>query len=182
VREVGVNQVQVWELLLHWGYCSAVIIVETQCSMFFWIPLLFLTTISYIFHIFNCVIHIFFLQETLIGIFQSLQLNSKWWQILQSHGIVVDPKAFQSSDVSVREAAMTAAVPLLLEKSHYDLGESTALMFVLYLMLSILYCCVLPSFGMEIRVARTDVMVEKSRHTLFMLLNSICFDASLINI
>jgi hypothetical protein len=61
-------------------------------------------------------------EDALLCIFQSLQLNSKWWQVLSAHGIPVDPKAFQSSDSQIRETAMTSAIPLLLEKSGHDLG------------------------------------------------------------
>lgn len=68
-------------------------------------------------------------QEELLGVFQSLQTNAKWWHTLASHGIKIDPRAFQSSIASQREACIRAVVPELLSKSNLNLE------------LAIEYCC-----------------------------------------
>ena len=68
-------------------------------------------------------------QEELLGVFQSLQTNAKWWHTLASHGIKIDPRAFQSSVASQRDACIRAVVPELLSKSHLNLD------------LAIEYCC-----------------------------------------
>lgn len=68
-------------------------------------------------------------QEELLGVFQSLQTNAKWWHTLASHGIKIDPRAFQSSVASQREACIRAVVPELLSKSCLNLE------------LAIEYCC-----------------------------------------
>ena len=68
-------------------------------------------------------------QEELLGVFQSLQTNAKWWHTLASHGIKIDPRAFQSSVATQREACIRAVVPELLSKSDLNLD------------LSIEYCC-----------------------------------------
>lgn len=68
-------------------------------------------------------------QEELLGVFQSLQTNAKWWHTLASHGIKIDPRAFQSSIASQREACIRAVVPELLSKSSLNLD------------LAIEYCC-----------------------------------------
>lgn len=68
-------------------------------------------------------------QEDLLGVFQSLQTNAKWWHTLASHGIKIDPRAFQSSVAAQREACIRAVVPELLSKSNLNLE------------LAVEYCC-----------------------------------------
>lgn len=68
-------------------------------------------------------------QEDLLGIFQSLQTNAKWWHILATYGIKIDPKAFQSSISIQRENCIRSVVPDLLTRSGLDLD------------LAIEYCC-----------------------------------------
>jgi hypothetical protein len=68
-------------------------------------------------------------EEELLGIFQSLQTNAKWWNILATYGIKVDPKTFQSSIASQRELCIRSIVPDLLSRSGLDLD------------LAIEYCC-----------------------------------------
>jgi hypothetical protein len=68
-------------------------------------------------------------EEELLGIFQSLQTNAKWWNILASYGIKIDPKTFQSSIASQRELCIRSVVPDLLSRSGRDLD------------LAIEYCC-----------------------------------------
>jgi hypothetical protein len=68
-------------------------------------------------------------QAELLGVFQSLQTNAKWWHTLASHGIKIDPRAFQSSIASQREACIRAVVPELLSKSNLNLD------------LAVEYCC-----------------------------------------
>ena len=66
-------------------------------------------------------------QETLLGVFQTLQVNAKWWHTLSELGIQIDPRTLQSSDANARELAMKAVVPLLLERSGEDLGTRFAI-------------------------------------------------------
>jgi hypothetical protein len=68
-------------------------------------------------------------QEDLLGVFQSLQTNAKWWHTLASHGIKIDPRAFQSSVASQREACIRAVVAELIQKSGLNLE------------LAVEYCC-----------------------------------------
>lgn len=60
-------------------------------------------------------------QETLLIVFQSLQMNARWWHILSSHGIKIDARAFQSSDSNLRENYMKAVVPDLLTHTNLNL-------------------------------------------------------------
>jgi len=53
-------------------------------------------------------------QDQLLIIFQGLQIHAKWWEILASKGISIDAKAFQSSDVQLREQCVRGMVPKLL--------------------------------------------------------------------
>jgi hypothetical protein len=41
-------------------------------------------------------------QDSLLVVFQGLQTNAKWWHILSSYGVKIDPRAFQSSDTTQR--------------------------------------------------------------------------------
>ena len=68
-------------------------------------------------------------QEDLLGVFQSLQTNAKWWHTLASHGIKIDPRAFQSSVQIQRETCIRSVVPELLQKSGLNLD------------LAVEYCC-----------------------------------------
>ena len=54
-------------------------------------------------------------------VFQGLQANAKWWHILSSQGVKIDPRTFQSSDVVQRDASIRAVVAELLERSGMDL-------------------------------------------------------------
>ena len=54
-------------------------------------------------------------------VFQGLQANAKWWHILSSQGVKIDPRTFQSSDVVQRDASIRAVVAQLLERSGMDL-------------------------------------------------------------
>lgn len=60
-------------------------------------------------------------QETLLIVFQSLQMNARWWHILSSHGIKIDARAFQSADSNLREAYMKGVVPDLLLHTNLNL-------------------------------------------------------------
>lgn len=61
-------------------------------------------------------------QSELLGVFQTLQTNAKWWHTLVAHGVKIDPRTFQSSISAQREAAIRAVVPALLEKSNGNLS------------------------------------------------------------
>jgi hypothetical protein len=37
-------------------------------------------------------------QEALLILFQSLQTNARWWNILSTYGMKIDPRAFTSRD------------------------------------------------------------------------------------
>ena len=60
-------------------------------------------------------------QEGLLVVFQGLQANAKWWHILSSQGVKIDPRTFQSSDVVQRDASIRSVVAELLERSGMDL-------------------------------------------------------------
>ena len=53
-----------------------------------------------------------------------LQANAKWWHILASHGVKIDPRTFQSPDVAQRDAAIRAVVPELLERNGMALEQA----------------------------------------------------------
>ena len=61
-------------------------------------------------------------QEELLSVFQTLQMNAKWWHTLVAHGVKIDPRTFQSSHSAQREAAIRSVVPALLEKSNGNLS------------------------------------------------------------
>lgn len=61
-------------------------------------------------------------QDELLQVFQTLQTNAKWWHTLVSHGVKVDPRTFQSSISTQRDAAIRAVVPALLQKTHGNLS------------------------------------------------------------
>lgn len=61
-------------------------------------------------------------QDQLLIIFQGLQIHAKWWAVLASKGISIDAKAFQSSDVELREKCIRGMIPKLL--SVLPLSES----------------------------------------------------------
>jgi hypothetical protein len=61
-------------------------------------------------------------QEELLLVFQSLQTNAKWWHVLSSYGVKIDPRTFQSSVASQREACIRAVVPSLLDKTKGDIS------------------------------------------------------------
>lgn len=63
-------------------------------------------------------------QDSLLVVFQGLQTNAKWWHILSSYGVKIDPRAFQSSDTTQRVLCIRAVVPELLERSHMDLEQA----------------------------------------------------------
>lgn len=60
-------------------------------------------------------------QETLLIVFQSLQMNARWWHTLSSHGIKIDARAFQSADAVLRENYMKSVVPDLLTHTNLNL-------------------------------------------------------------
>jgi hypothetical protein len=63
-------------------------------------------------------------QEGLLIVFQGLQANAKWWHILSSHGVKIDPRAFQSSDAVQRDVCIRTVVPELLERNGMDLEQA----------------------------------------------------------
>lgn len=60
-------------------------------------------------------------KNDLIGVFQSLLCNARWWITLTSLGIKVDPRSFQSPSADIRNSCIRSIVPLLLERSSMDL-------------------------------------------------------------
>lgn len=59
--------------------------------------------------------------ENLLLVFQNLQTNSKWWNILSSHGVKVEARSFQNPNLKERETFIRAVIPELLERSHMNL-------------------------------------------------------------
>ena len=64
-------------------------------------------------------------QESLLLLFQGLQTNAKWWNILSSLGMKVDLRHFQHPDASVRDAFMKSLVPDLFARGGMDLEAVT---------------------------------------------------------
>ena len=64
-------------------------------------------------------------QESLLLLFQGLQMNAKWWSILSSLGMKVDLRIFQNPDANIREKFMKSIIPDLLEKGNMDLDMVT---------------------------------------------------------
>ena len=64
-------------------------------------------------------------QESLLLLFQGLQTNAKWWNILSSLGMKVDLRHFQHPDASVRDAFMKSLVPDLFSRGGMDLEAVT---------------------------------------------------------
>ena len=60
-------------------------------------------------------------QETLLIVFQSLQMNAKWWHILSAHGLKIDARAFQNSNLIERESSIRSVVPQLLLHTNMNL-------------------------------------------------------------
>jgi hypothetical protein len=63
-------------------------------------------------------------EDSLLNIFQGIQTNARWWHILSSIGVKVDPRAFQSSDLKLRETCVRSVIKPLLEKSHLNLEKT----------------------------------------------------------
>ena len=60
-------------------------------------------------------------QDALLLVFQSLEMNARWWKVLSSHGVKIDARAFQNSDTDQREASMRAIIPDLLTHTNLNL-------------------------------------------------------------
>lgn len=60
-------------------------------------------------------------QERQLELFQSLQSHAKWWHLLSSIGLKIDMKAFQHSDVHVREVYVQSLIPSILQNSGLNL-------------------------------------------------------------
>lgn len=63
-------------------------------------------------------------EDSLLNIFQGIQTNARWWHILSSIGVKVDPRAFQSSDPKLRETCVRSVIKPLLEKSNLNLEKA----------------------------------------------------------
>jgi len=64
-------------------------------------------------------------QESLLLLFQGLQINAKWWNTLSSLGMKVDLRNFQHPDATVRDAFMKSLVPDLFARGGMDLEAVT---------------------------------------------------------
>ncbi|KAJ1440254.1 hypothetical protein B484DRAFT_476719 [Ochromonadaceae sp. CCMP2298] len=64
-------------------------------------------------------------QEPLLLLFQQLQTNAKWWNLLSALGLKVDLRVFQSPDAEQRERLIRSIIPELFEKGHLDLDTVT---------------------------------------------------------
>jgi hypothetical protein len=60
-------------------------------------------------------------EDDLLMLFSNIQTSARWWHILASHGVDIDPRLFAASVSPRREEAMRAVVPALLAKSNLDL-------------------------------------------------------------
>lgn len=59
--------------------------------------------------------------ESLLELFQNLQSNSKWWDILSSLGVNVDLKVLEGTDSEARTKCIRSLIPELFKKSKLNL-------------------------------------------------------------